>query len=118
MAEYIIQGSSLTELADAIRGKIGKSDNLSIRQMVAAITEMESGGSQNNKLTQVNIIEDTNTYTLTFDNGDIITGVVEFDEFGLPVSVADDAGNRVDFLDNQPSAATSNDGHSVPIVWG
>lgn len=118
MAEYLIQGSTLTALADAIRAMTGSTGPLSLDQIVSDVVAMEPSVSENNRLTNVNISEDTNTYTLTFANGSTITGTIEFDENGLPVSVADDAGNSVEFLDGQPSSATDSDGHTVSIQWG
>lgn len=42
---YKIKGERLTEFANAIRGKTGKEDSLTLEQMVTEIEGIEAGGS-------------------------------------------------------------------------
>lgn len=44
MAEYLVQGESLTAVADAIRAKDGSTDKLTLAQMPEKITSIQSGG--------------------------------------------------------------------------
>lgn len=49
MAEYLIQDSTLTEIADAIRSKNGKSEFISVKNMAQAISALSIGdGSSKN----------------------------------------------------------------------
>ena len=49
MAEYLIQDSTLTEIADAIRSKNGKSESISVKNMAQAISALSIGdGSSKN----------------------------------------------------------------------
>lgn len=45
MDEYLVQGSTLTDIADAIREKTGDSALMTPAEMVEAIAEIPSGGS-------------------------------------------------------------------------
>ena len=45
MAEYLIQGETLTGIADAIRGKTGGTDPVAVSDMAAAIRAIQAGGS-------------------------------------------------------------------------
>ena len=42
--EYLVQGASLTAIADAIRAKDGSTDKLTLAQMPEKITSIQSGG--------------------------------------------------------------------------
>ena len=44
MAEYMIQGETLSSIADAIRGKTGGTDPISPEQMAAEIGNIQAGG--------------------------------------------------------------------------
>ena len=44
MADYKISGERLTSIANAIRGKTGKEDSLTLEQMVTEIEGIEAGG--------------------------------------------------------------------------
>lgn len=46
MAEYMIQGDTLTGIADAIRGKTGKSDPIQTSSMAAEIQAIPTGGNE------------------------------------------------------------------------
>ena len=43
MAEYLIQDTTLTEIADAIRGKTGGTDGLTLDEMATAISGINTG---------------------------------------------------------------------------
>ena len=43
MAEYLIQDSTLTEIADAIRERLGSLDPISVKNMSSAICDISSG---------------------------------------------------------------------------
>lgn len=45
MSEYLIQGETLTGIADAIRAKTGSSDAITVGEMATAIGSITSGGS-------------------------------------------------------------------------
>ena len=45
MADYKISGERLTSIANAIRGKTGKEDSLTLEQMVTEIEGIEAGDS-------------------------------------------------------------------------
>ena len=47
MAEYLIQGEALDEIADAINAKTGGSDSMTPAEMVEAIEGIETGGGVN-----------------------------------------------------------------------
>lgn len=47
MSEYIIESQTLTDIADAIRGKTGSSSTLTPLQMPSAIANIPSGSSVN-----------------------------------------------------------------------
>lgn len=47
MSEYIIESQTLTDIADAIRGKTGSSSTLTPLQMPSAIASIPSGSSVN-----------------------------------------------------------------------
>ena len=44
MSEYLIQDTTLSAIADAIRAKTGPAEQLTPEQMIAAITNIQSGG--------------------------------------------------------------------------
>ena len=44
MSEYLIQDTTLSAIADAIRAKTGTAERLTPEQMIAAITNIQSGG--------------------------------------------------------------------------
>ena len=44
MSEYLIQDTTLSAIADAIRAKTGTAEQLTPEQMIAAITNIQSGG--------------------------------------------------------------------------
>lgn len=46
MADYKISGERLTSIANAIRGKTGKEDSLTLEQMVTEIEGIEAGGGK------------------------------------------------------------------------
>lgn len=48
MADYKISGERLTSIANAIRGKTGKEDSLTLEQMVTEIEGIEAGGIPEN----------------------------------------------------------------------
>ena len=64
MAEYLIQGSSLTSLANAVRTSTGLTDTLTISQMVSAIN---------------NNVPSTEVWTLTLEDGSTVTKEVHIE---------------------------------------
>ena len=59
MAEYLIQDTTLTGIADAIRGKTGGTDPVAVSDMAAQIDEIQAGGGDNvlNALIDRSIVE-------------------------------------------------------------
>lgn len=81
-----------------------------------AIVEVK--GYEVNKISEIAILEDTDSFTITFEDGTSVSGTVIFDDAGNPVTLIDNAGNTVEFSDGQPSSVTDSDGHTVSIQWG
>lgn len=44
MAEYLVQGESLSQIADAVRASTGSTDPLTLDEMAAVISQMSAGG--------------------------------------------------------------------------
>lgn len=70
MSEYIIQGETLTGIADAIRAKTGSSDPIQVRDMATQISSITGGGSADVRY-------------VTFMNGSV-------ELYKKPVAVGDD----------------------------
>ena len=68
--DYKISGERLTSIANAIRGKTGKEDSLTLEQMVTEIEGIEAGGS--NPLTGL-------FYFITSSNKLALGGILEED---------------------------------------
>ena len=68
--DYKISGERLTSIANAIRGKTGKEDSLTLEQMVTEIEGIEAGGS--NPLTGF-------FYLITSSNKLALGGILEED---------------------------------------
>lgn len=69
------------------------------------------------KVTEVSVDETAGSYTLTYEDGTEVTGMVTFDTFGLPVALTDNQGNSVTFdALGWPTVATNADGHTVTIT--
>lgn len=83
----------------------------------AGLSIVEVKGYEVNKISDISISEETDTFTITFEDGTSVTGSVTFDESGMPVSLTDTAGNTVEFSGGYPSSATDADGHTVSIQW-
>lgn len=84
----------------------------------AGLSIVEVKGYEVNKISDISISEETDTFTITFEDGTSASGTVIFDDVGKPVSLIDVAGNTVEFSDGYPSSATDADGHTVSIQWG
>lgn len=70
------------------------------------------------KFSEVAASDSNNVYKITLADGRVVTGVVEFDDDGLPLGVTDDYGNSVGFSGGFPESVTDGAGNSVPIEWG
>lgn len=84
----------------------------------SGLSIVEVKGFEVNKISDISISEETGTFTITFEGGTGILGVVTFDDAGIPVTLIDNAGNTVEFSDGHPSRVTDSDGHTVSIQWG
>lgn len=74
------------------------------------------GGAVGKKITEVSISPDVDSYTLKFEDGSSLSGWAEFDEYGFPTNVTDDAGNRVVFALTNPVFAVDSEGNQVTII--
>jgi len=68
MAEYLIQGTTLDAIADAINAKTGGSPAMTPAQMVTAIGSI-SGGSQNTKITIVSAVTNVSGFIRLLPSG-------------------------------------------------
>ena len=84
----------------------------------AGLSIVEVKGYEVNKISDISISEDTDSFTITFEDGATVSGSVTFDISGKPISLTDDAGNTVEFSDGYPISATDSKGNSIPIIWG
>ncbi len=76
------------------------------------------GGAVGKKIVEVSMDTDSDSYTLKFEDGNTLSGWGEFDEYGLPTDVSDEAGNRVTFTFGIPTSATDSEGNTVKINMG
>lgn len=74
MAEYLIQDTTLINIADAIRNKTGKSDVLSVDNMVAEIAAIETGVKLNFQVVGGTTQPANPTENMIWVNTDEITG--------------------------------------------
>lgn len=66
--EYLVQDTSLTAIADAIRAKDGSTDKLTLAQMPGKITSIQSGGGDLSSI-DVYIADFTSNADLTVTAG-------------------------------------------------
>lgn len=66
--EYLVQGASLTAIADAIRAKDGSTDKLTLAQMPEKITNIQTGGGDLSSI-DVYIADFTSSSDLTVTAG-------------------------------------------------
>lgn len=64
MAEYIIQDSTLTDIADSIRAKDGSSAPILTEDMADAIAAIPSGGGGVSKVTSITLTAELNSYNI------------------------------------------------------
>lgn len=118
MALVITNTQNYVDIANAIREKNGSEDTYMPSEMAAAIQAIACDEGGGKKVSNITIYESIGMYTITYDDGQIVTGSVTFDENGLPTSLTDDNGHTVNFAGGYPISATDKDGNIVPIVWG
>lgn len=71
MADYLIKEESLVSIADAIREKVGTTDNFKPSEMAAAIENLNSLPNLNNPATALQVLEG---YEIINQNGEIEVG--------------------------------------------
>jgi hypothetical protein len=121
MAKGITDSQHYATIAAAIRTKNGESTTYKPSQMPAAILALVAGvggGGEVKKVFSVNIYENTGEFSITYEDGSIVTGNATFDENGLPTSLTDDNGSTMNFTDGYPTSAKDGEGNSVLILWG
>lgn len=80
MAEYLIQGESLTAIADAIRSKTNDTDSLSLSEMPDAISNIETGGVELPALSNEGSASELFSGKELIDgDGNIVTGTFTID---------------------------------------
>lgn len=75
-------------------------------------------GGVGKKIKAISVDTDSDTYTLTFEDGSTLSGSGEFSEDGTPTSLSDDAGNEVVFSLGNPIGAKDAEGNVVDITVG
>ena len=68
MAEYLIQDTTLTGIADAIREKTGGTDPVAVSDMAGKIAEIKAGGGNIDALIDRSITEISSSYAKTIGN--------------------------------------------------
>ena len=97
MAEYLIQGETLTGIADAIREKTGGTDPVAVSDMAAQIEGIQAGGGGNDALdalidrsiTEISSSSATSIGDSAFDSCGELTTV----DFPVAISIGDYAFN-------------------------
>lgn len=114
MAKGITDRQHYEAIAQAIRSKNGEEATYKPSQMAAAILAIEGGA----RVSEVTIYEAIGNFTVTYEDGPMITGSATFDENGHPTSLTASNGTTVNFTSGYPTSATDKDGNTVPILWG
>lgn len=65
MAEYLIQGDTLTGIADAIRSKAGTSGSINVSNMASAISNIETGSGTNVTYGTKTVTSRSNVFSFT-----------------------------------------------------
>lgn len=69
MSEYLIQGETLTSIADAIRAKTGGTEVIAASGFAEAIAAIQSGGASDVKMGTFTLTEGVQTYTVAHNLG-------------------------------------------------
>ena len=80
--------------------------------------ELITGGGVGKKITGISVDTDSDSYTLSFEDGSTLSGSAEFNESGEVTAVSDDAGNEVVFSLGNPIGAKDSEGNVVDITVG
>lgn len=82
-------------------------------------SDTETGtGTTETKVSEIAIYQDSDSFTITYEDGNTVTGSATFDENGNPNTLTCDNGSTVTFDNGYPVSATDIYGNTVPIVWG
>ena len=127
MAEYVIQGETLTVIADAIRGKTGGTDPVAVSDMAAQIEGIEVGGGGdidaliNRSITEISSSSITSIGDSAFRNCSNLTTV----DFPVATSIGTYAFNSCRVLkslllrgNNVCTLSSTNAFNSTPIKSG
>ena len=121
MAEYSIQGSTLTAIADAIRSKTGSTETLFPTQMATVISGLTVGsGYKTSVSTSFNKSSNTVTETSTLEDGTIGVSYITFDESSNPVSVTggdDSMSIAIAYDESGHATSITIDGTEHPVTW-
>lgn len=124
MAEYIVQGESLTAIADAIRSKTNTSSMLSLDEMPSKIVGIETGGStvtyKTSVFSEFSKTDSVITETSTLEDGTICVSYISLDANGNPVLVS--GGNNamsidINYDDSGHATSIIIDGMNHPVTW-
>lgn len=78
---------------------------------------VEVRGFVENKVSEISVSEESNTFTVTFKDGTTVNGLATFEKDGNPTFLIDSAGNTVEFSGGYPMSVTDSDGHTVNISF-
>lgn len=88
MSEYIIQGTTMVAIADAIRSKNSTTELLSPLEMPDKILEIIASDANVTVATVDFTNWDNGSFTETLSDGSVIKYTVTFDDSGNPISIS------------------------------
>ena len=95
MAEYLIQGTTLTDIADAIRTKKKSSETINVSDFASQIETIETEEEVAAEI-DFSDFETENKIVETFEDGTSKTSVIEYDENGM-VSKVIEGGKEISY---------------------
>lgn len=120
MALVITDTQNYVDIANAIREKNGSEDTYMPSEMAAAIQAITGDGSGESEktITELYIFEHSGMFTVTYNDGTLVTGSCTFGEDGLPTAMSDNDGKSVSFVSGYPTRVKDKYGAGVDVLWG